>query len=127
MNTIPDWSGREIECGRSKGGVIAVSHPFENLIRTGIKPWPPAEIVQKMYKSRAERAFVGGDHEVVTKKLEYYCDLQSMHSEDAITWNVFGPLKYAESEARRKFTGDLFGLLGLELESDTEIGIWLWR
>lgn len=34
-----------IPIARSKGGVKAVAHPFDNLIRTGIATWPPPEIV----------------------------------------------------------------------------------
>ena len=82
-----DWNGRAIPVARSKGGVKAVSHPYDNLIRTGFTAWPPPEIVQKLYKSRQSRAFDGKDLDVATSGLGYYCDLQSLHSEDA---NVVG-------------------------------------
>lgn len=65
-NEMLDWNGRAIPAARSKGGVKAVAHPFDNLIRTGIAAWPPPEIVQKLYKSRQSRAFEGKDLEIAT-------------------------------------------------------------
>jgi hypothetical protein len=86
-NEMLDWNDRAIPVAHSKGGVKAVAHPFDNLVRTGISAWPPPEIVQKLYKSRQSRAFEGKDLEIATSGLGYYCDLQSLHSEDAITWS----------------------------------------
>ena len=40
-NEMLDWNGRAIPAARSKGGVKAVSHPYDNLIRTGFTAWPP--------------------------------------------------------------------------------------
>jgi len=34
-NEMLDWNGKTIPVARSKGGVKAVSHPYDNLIRTG--------------------------------------------------------------------------------------------
>ena len=49
MARLTDWLGREIEVARSSGGVLVTADPFDNLIRTGITPRPPAEIVQKFW------------------------------------------------------------------------------
>ena len=49
--------------------------------------WPTPEITQKFYASRQQSAFRGDDLGAVVEHLGYYCDLQSLHSEDAITWN----------------------------------------
>ena len=89
---MKDWNGKNVESAVSKGGVIALVNPYDNLIKTGLSPWPPAEITQKLYSSRQGSAFAGRDFEVCSSYLGYYCDLQSLHSEDAITWSVFGPL-----------------------------------
>ena len=61
-----------------------------NEVGSRTEPWPPASIVQKLYQSRAARSFDGEDLDIVTKHLGYYCDLQSVHSEDVITYNFFG-------------------------------------
>lgn len=84
---MKDWNGKEIQIAHSKGGVIVVSNPLDNLISTGINPWPTSEILQKLYQSRQVRAFEGKQLESAKKGLRYYCDLQSLHSEDAITWS----------------------------------------
>jgi len=122
-----DWNGNKIDIGRSKGGVIAVSHPFENLIRGDIPLWPPPEIIQKMYKSNHANSFENDNLQVVTNCLGYYCDLQSMHSEDAITWNVFGPVKYAAKEVRIGFIRELLENIGFYKREISNAGIWLWR
>lgn len=105
-----DWNGRTVSVARSKGGVKAVSHPYDNLVRTGIANWPPPEIVQKLYKSRQSRAFEGKDLETATSGLGYYCDLQSLHSEDAITWSVFGTIARAPQNILETWLRDLFRL-----------------
>ncbi|HUU46291.1 MAG TPA: hypothetical protein VM118_11230 [Acidobacteriota bacterium] len=125
--SIPDWNGDEIACAHSKGGVRVVAHPYDNLIRTGCRPWPPAEIVQKLYKSRHEGAFSDEDKKVLSKGLGYYCDLQSLHSEDAITWSVFGTAAGAPQPNLRAWLRDLCGILDLPTVQPDDAQIDLWR
>jgi len=127
MSKIKDWNNKEIEIGISKGGVISLSHPFDNLIKNNIPLWPPPEIVQKMYKSRQIRAFAENNLDIVTTGLGYYCDLQSMHSEDAITWNVFGPVKYAPREQRIEFVRELLDKIDFHNIEISDAEIWMWR
>lgn len=65
------------------------------------------------------------------KKLQkfngYYSDLQSIHSEDAITWSVFGTIAHASNENRIKFISELFQSLGLASETVHSTEIFLWR
>lgn len=89
-----DWNQREIPATCSRGGVCAVADFLDNLIRVPDAPWPPGSIVQKLYESRQARAYDEASLAIVTRRLGYYCDLQSLHSEDAITWSYFGPLTY---------------------------------
>lgn len=116
-----------IPVARSKGGVKAVAHPFDNLIRTGIAAWPPPEIVQKLYKSRQSRAFEGKDLEFATSGLGYYCDLQSLHSEDAMTWSVFGTIARAPHNILKTWLKDLFRLIDLPDSDSDNAEIFLWR
>jgi hypothetical protein len=63
-----------------------------NVISTGVRPWPAPELIQKIYQRREARAFSGDEHRLATATLGFYSDLESsIHSEDAITWGVFGP------------------------------------
>lgn len=122
-----DWNGRTVPVARSKGGVKAVSHPYDNLVRTGILSWPPPEIVQKLYKSRQSRAFEGKDLEIATSGLGFYCDLQSLHSEDAITWSVFGTIARAPQNILETWLRDLFRLIDLPGAKTDNAEIFLWR
>jgi hypothetical protein len=106
--------------------VLAVSDPWRNVIRTGIRPWPPPELIQKLYQSRQTRAFVGLEHEAATSGLGFYSDLQSVHSEDAITWSVFGPVIYGHAAGRVAFVRELMALVGVAGSSENA-NIWLWR
>jgi len=97
---MQDWNGNIVEFVRSKGGKVALLNPRDNLISTRISPWPPVEIVQKFYQSRQLRAFNEMEKEMLTTKLGYYTDLQSINSEDAITWSVFGTISKMSEKVR---------------------------
>lgn len=117
---LEDWNGREIEVARSKGGVLALARVRDGLIDAA--PWPPASIVQKLYQSRQARSFEIPELELVTRDLGYYCDLQSIHSEDVITYNFFGIVGTNTTQVLNWIT-DRLGLDG----GDTECRISLWR
>src|SRR5471030_2239786 len=92
---LRDWNNREITAVRSKGGVFAFPDYSDNLVRIDRGCWPPPEILQKLYKSEKLWAFPEEEQSLLIGKLGYYCDLQSVHSEDAMQWSYFGPLLYA--------------------------------
>jgi len=127
MGTIEDWEGRPIEVARSRGGVLATVDVFQNLLRGSVSPWPPPEIVQKLYQSRQALAFEDTDRDLATQRLGFYCDLQSLHSEDAITWSVFGPPAYNSPAARCDFVGDLLRLVDPNAKRPKTATISLWR
>jgi hypothetical protein len=124
---MKNWNQQEVDILRSKGGVIALADPFDNLITTGIKPWPPSEIVQKLYQSRHISAFAEDQKKILQKYNGYYSDIQSIHSEDAITWSVFGTVARSIDGIRNKFISELFNLLGIRAGSIEISEIFLWR
>jgi hypothetical protein len=124
---MKDWNQKEIDCAHSKGGVVVTANPYDNLIRSGCKTWPPPEIVQKLYKSRQIRAFEGEDKETCTSGVGYYCDLQSIHSEDAITWSVFGTAARASRSDLELWLADLFKFLDLTELQTNDAEVFLWR
>lgn len=124
---MQNWKGEEIPAIRSKGGTLAVCDPMDNLIKADAIPWPPPEIVQKLYQSRQINSFRESDHHDLIKSLGFYCDLQSLHSEDALTWSVFGPLIYADDSARRNFSTSLLDYIKVPITSIGKTTIWLWR
>lgn len=119
-----DWQGNSISVARSRGGVLACEDFSDNLIRTS-GSWPPPEILQKLYRSRQETSFEGADLRTVTRRLGYYCDLQSLHSEDAITWSFFGPLVRAEAGTRVEFLNWFLRFHQLPAtESSADASLW---
>jgi len=127
MTSICNWSGRRIEVATSKGGVRAVVDPWDGLVRTGVVPWPPAELIQKLYQSRQVRAFREADLADATSKHGFYSDLQSLNSEDTLTWSVFGPIAYADPAVRVRFAASLLALIGLPQRKPASAAVWLWR
>jgi hypothetical protein len=123
---VKDWGGNEIELVASSGGVLAFVNPWDGVIHGGVDPWPPPELVQKLYQSNHAGAFVDAANSSATRFLGYYSDLQSMHSEDAVTWSFFGPIAYADSNVRAKFCEQLLESLGIA-GFVSRARIWLWR
>jgi hypothetical protein len=127
-NKMQDWNGKEITSAHSKGGVQVVAHPLDNLISTGCSSWPTAEIVQKLYRSRQENAFTGEQLAICKSGLGYYCDLQSLNSEDAITWSVFGTVARSNRTQKEAWVADFLKLIALPVEiSPIGADIHLWR
>lgn len=125
---MKDWNEREIVVAQSKGGVIAVADVSDNLIRVSEVPWPPPAVVQKLYESRQARAFEGAQLKLATGGLGVYSDLQSLHSEDAVTWSYFGPLAVQSPAARADFLNWLLGRVGLDQWTGSKrASIDLWR
>jgi hypothetical protein len=108
--------------------VLAVADFSDNLIRTAVEPWPPPAVVQKLYESRQARAFDPTELERATQGLGVYSDLQSIHSEDAITWSYFGPLARAGPAAAATFLDWVLAQLRLDdWRGSTTASIDLWR
>ena len=127
MTIIPDWNGREIEVATSAGGVLATVNPWDNVVRTAVAPWPPPELLQKAYHSRQVRAYQDADAELATRTFGYYSDLQSLNSEDAIAWSVFGPLIYSGGLTSAPFVRSLLQAIDVEPGALRHVVIWLWR
>lgn len=105
--TMKDWNGKEIRIERSKRGKISVCDYEDNLIVPTNSIWPHPDIVKKLYKSKHVDAFDDHARFELCKKLGFYCDLQSLRSEDAITWSVFGTLQYFPKEHQIEFINSL--------------------
>jgi len=122
------WNGQPVKTFASKGGVLALEAPWAGVVRGGVSPWPPAELIQKTYKSEHGGAFA--DHAGLSAwSGGYYTDLQSLHCEDALTWSVFGTLSRAPAVTRARYAAELLQSLGVPAGAD-EIGdpdVWLWR
>jgi hypothetical protein len=64
-------------------------------------------------------------HDELTKELGYYCDLESIKSEDTITWSLFGYISKMEINIQNCFYNELLKTIGFD--EDTVISIELWK
>jgi len=92
--------GDDCDAATSRGGVLAMQHIEDNLMRGSSVLWPPSCLVQNYYQSKQTSAFDAEEMALLAKPLGHYCDLQSVNSEDAITWSFFGTL-LSETEGAR--------------------------
>ncbi len=126
MTLIQNWRGGEIEVASSRGGKLAVVDFADGLLQGGVQPWPPPELLQKLTRSAHGSAFDEPDLSAVRRIRGYYSDLQSLRSEDAVTWSVFGTVAYAASAVRAAYVQDLLQTLDVPAPAD-DYAIWLWR
>lgn len=125
---LHDWNGHEFQAVHSKGGVVAACEFADNLICDERLPWPPPPLVQKLYESRQSRAFLGAELTAATARLGFYSDLQSLNSEDAITWSYFGPFLAETPSSRARFLNWLLERVGLgEHAANDRCQLDLWR
>jgi hypothetical protein len=123
---IEHWSGQGVvNVAESAGGVLATVDPLANVIRGDLPLWPAPELIQKLYASGRWKGKTPEDDRAARQCLGHYCDLQSLNSEDAITWSFFGPLVYGPTEWRLQFASALFQMIGIE--APRSVAVWLWR
>ena len=126
---LQDWTGKPVRIARSKGsGVIALLDYTDGLMRADGEPWPPAPVVQKLYSSaRGYASFNPPEQAALTAKLGFYSALQSMHSEDAVTWNFFGLLTTAPPEQRVAGLNWLLHRAGVTSAHNQFCSVDVWR
>jgi hypothetical protein len=108
----------------SKGKSGAVISFKENLLIPDNVVFPPIEIASKLCKSEHLSHYSDENQKLLTKELGYYSDLQSIKSEDAITWSLFGYIAYQKSEIRLTFFNQLLEKLKLKSDISCEIKLW---
>lgn len=120
--TIRDWNGRDIDVDRSPGGVLLFCDVSDALIHLDGPYWPPPQVVMKMGAAQHGAKLPSS----VRQKLGHYSALQSINSEDALTWNFFGPL-INEPTAGARFLNWLAERLGLPWGGNTAAITDVWR
>ena len=121
---LQDWNENKVAYIESKGKVKVLLNPLENLVHTDIFPWPTPEIMQKLSRSDRRKSFTQNQ---LSSLIDHYSDLQSLNSEDAITWSIFGPLMYHPKEKRNAFVSDLLEMAGVRDAACEHTHVWLWR
>jgi hypothetical protein len=126
MRNIPHWTkANTLRVAESKGGVLVTTHPDDNVVRS-VRPWPPPELLQKYYASFRFDGRTPEDSEAARSGLGHYCDLQSLNSEDAVTWSFFGNLAYAQASDRLTVFNRILESIGAETVVEPPVA-WLWR
>jgi hypothetical protein len=125
VSSIRNWKDKEIRVVKSKGGKISVCDYRDNLIIPVDSTWPHPDIVKKLYQSNHVYDFDEPERHELTRELGFYCDLQSLRSEDAITWSVFGTLHYFSKKYQIYFVNSLLDIVGVKLTvNDCFIELW---
>lgn len=108
----------------SKGKSGAVKLFRENLLIPEGVEFPTIEIASKLTKSEHFKDFSINNQLKITNELGYYSDLQSIKSEDAITWSLFGYVAYQNKKIRLQFLNELLEKLNLTQDTNCEIKLW---
>ena len=102
--TIGNWNDKPVETATTTGGTLLVCDPFDALMRPVAGAWPPPALVMQLGEGEPRRHPFGDELRAsVSTALGHYCALQSIGSEDAITWSFFGTLMHAPDEERAAF------------------------
>lgn len=127
---IPNWKGRNIQVARSGeqfNGRMAVVDFKDNLVAAAIPECIPFPLLQKLVRSVHEADYFGAARTAVTNLLDFYTDLQSLASEDAITFSYFGPIWLRGSTEVARFTDWLVRELELPLRKTATANMEFWR
>jgi hypothetical protein len=104
MEQIEDWNGKQIGVVRTTGNTLLMCDPFDGLMRPTQGPWPPPALVMMLGEGESKRyPFSPELRASVSGRFGHYCALQSINSEDAITWNFLGTLMLANEDIRAQF------------------------
>jgi hypothetical protein len=85
---------------------------------------PPIEVGHKLVKSSHIKNFSSNDQILLKKRMGFYSDLQSIKSEDAVTWSSFGYLACQEQSKKDEFFKNLLGFLNLRNDTICQIKLW---
>src|SRR4051812_24341250 len=86
--TIQRFDGITIDGARSHGSGVFAAHDWRLM---ALEPHG-APIIAKANQSSTKtlRSFLSIDHAALTSTLGHYSSVQSINSEDTVTWSVFG-------------------------------------
>ena len=127
METIRHWQpGRTLIVAHCRSGIRVTAHPSDNLVRGPHPVWPTPELLQKYYANDRFKGRSPEDDAFARSALGHYCDLQSLNSEDAVTFSLFRTLACLQAQERNETIVRLFERIGLPSPT-TPVTTWLWR
>lgn len=97
------------------------------IVKLDVSDWPPPALVAKLVADdRQSDRWPPEVQAVATERLGFYCPLQSVNSEDAMTWSVFGPVMYGTASDRVSLLNWICDRSGLPSENSI-CAVDLWR
>ncbi|MGD0804493.1 MAG: hypothetical protein ABSA11_10525 [Candidatus Bathyarchaeia archaeon] len=122
---ITNWNNKPVEVVYSKDNRPFLCDYSDNLIRLNTKAWPHPFVAKKLRRANRARSFSKENYHQLCVKLGFYCDLQSLRSEDAISWSVFGSLEQSPQNQSISFLVEMLNLIGIKTKSKNfEIDLW---
>ena len=101
--TLTDWEGRSIKGAQSSRSKVFAAYDWRELV---LKPGPPIETKSRVPSARLYD-FPPTEHSALTARDGHYSDVQSIRSEDTVTWSAFGA--YASDDWIGELLGQSFG------------------
>jgi hypothetical protein len=108
----------------SKGKSKSFVNLLDNLLIPPNSIFPPIEIVSKIVKSEHLKDFDAKYHNLLIGEKGFYSDLQSINSEDALTWSFFGYISKLDDAIRLKFFNEFLSKMKLQNDDYCEIKLW---
>jgi hypothetical protein len=129
---LDHWTGRKVDAWRSRGsGVLYLADVRDNLVLTPAQraAWPlPRTILKKLTDAARISWFDSVAWDALRGDAPSVSRLQSINSEDAVTWSSFGTLLDADRETRARFLNDLLRLAGVpSAEPNRDCVIEMWK
>ncbi|APF23810.1 hypothetical protein [Clostridium butyricum] len=108
----------------TKGNSKAYINYMDNLLIPPDVIFLPVEIVSKIAKSNHLKDFDEKYHKDLMGTKGFYTDLQSINSEAAITWSLFGYISKFNDAIRLDFFNEFLSKIGLENYEYCDIKLW---
>ena len=125
---IPGWDGTPIAVRRSRvSGVLYTERWQDNVLAPpGGQDWPPSLLREvRSFRARADW-FTPDDAAALAAQLGFISKMQSLRSEDGITWSWFGTLACEPPDKRGDAVQWLYDRLQLDLVASTDPMIDQW-
>jgi hypothetical protein len=125
--TVIGWRGQPVRAVSSPSGVLLLADYEDALVSWQAPPWPPPSLITRLVADEEQPArWPNETRALVTERLGFYCRLQSVNSEDAMTWSAFGPLLVSGGDRRVAFLRWICDGVGMRPD-DTQCAVDLWR
>jgi len=115
----------EIRIIPSLGNSGAVESIRNNILVLDEVNWPPSALLCKMVRSGKIRFFSKENQVLLEKQFGYYSDLQSIKSEDAISWSLFGNMSNMTYSVQNAFYKEI--LVSTKLGEDSLVSMRMWQ